>query len=318
MYTEFLEFERPIAELEAKIEELKNTSFTDSINISEDLARLQEKSTALTTSIFKSLTDHQVVQLARHPLRPHSIDYIKDIFDDFDELSGDRRYARSEAMITGIAKLGDKSVMVIAQEKGRETEEKVKRNFGMPKPECYRQAKRIMLMAEKFRLPIITFVDTAGAYPGIDAEKTNQSEAIARNIFVMSQLKTPILSVIIGEGGSGGALAIGVADRILMLQHSIFSVISPEGCASILWKDAARAKDAAASMHLTSSKLFELGLIDKVIPEPLGGAHRDTQEISRTIKETLIRELHQLNNKTIDQITSERYDKYRNLAATSS
>ncbi len=317
MYNEFLEFERPIAELEAKIKELKNTSITDSICIAEDLARLQEKSTDLTTSIFKSLTDHQVVQLARHPLRPHSIDYIKEIFDDFDELSGDRRYAKSEAIISGIARLGDKSVMIIAQEKGRETEEKIKRNFGMPKPECYRQAKRLMLLAEKFKLPVITFIDTAGAYPGIDAEKNNQSEAIARNIFVMAKLKTPILSVIIGEGGSGGALAIGVADKIMMLQYSIFSVISPEGCASILWKDAAKAKEAAASMHLTSSKLADLKLIDKVIAEPLGGAHRDSKAIARTIKETLISELHQLNNKTIDQIIADRYEKYRYLTATS-
>ena len=317
MYNEFLEFERPIAELEAKIKELKNTSITDSICIAEDLARLQEKSTDLTTSIFKSLTDHQVVQLARHPLRPHSIDYIKEIFDNFDELSGDRRYAKSEAIISGIARLGDKSVMIIAQEKGRETEEKIKRNFGMPKPECYRQAKRLMLLAEKFKLPVITFIDTAGAYPGIDAEKNNQSEAIARNIFVMAKLKTPILSVIIGEGGSGGALAIGVADKIMMLQYSIFSVISPEGCASILWKDAAKAKEAAASMHLTSSKLADLKLIDKVIAEPLGGAHRDSKAIARTIKETLISELHQLNNKTIDQIIADRYEKYRYLTATS-
>ena len=317
MYNEFLEFERPIAELEAKIKELKNTSITDSICIAEDLARLQEKSTDLTTSIFKSLTDHQVVQLARHPLRPHSIDYIKEIFDDFDELSGDRRYAKSEAIISGIARLGDKSVMIIAQEKGRETEEKIKRNFGMPKPECYRQAKRLMLLAEKFKLPVITFIDTAGAYPGIDAEKNNQSEAIARNIFVMAKLKTPILSVIIGEGGSGGALAIGVADKIMMLQYSIFSVISPEGCASILWKDATKAKEAAASMHLTSSKLADLKLIDKVIAEPLGGAHRDSKAIARTIKETLISELHQLNNKTIDQIIADRYEKYRHLTATS-
>ena len=310
---DFLEFEWPIAELEAKIEELKNTTLDNSINIVDDLARLQEKSASLTKNIFKSLTDHQIMQLARHALRPHSIDYLNKIFDDFTELSGDRRYAKGQAIITGIAKLGDTNVMVIAQEKGRETEEKIKRNFGMPKPECYRQAKRIMLLAEKFKLPIITFVDTAGAYPGIDAEKTNQSEAIARNLFIMSKLKTPILSVIIGEGGSGGALAISVADTIMMLQYSIFSVISPEGCASILWKDAKKAKEAATSMNITAEKLHKLGLIDHVIPEPLGGAHRDVDLISLTIKEALEKELHKLQKHSTGELIANRYKKYRRI-----
>ena len=310
---DFLDFEKPIAELEAKIQELKNTTLENSIDILDDLSTLQEKSIKLTQNIFKSLTDHQIMQLARHSLRPHSIDYIEKIFDDFTELSGDRRYARGQAIITGIARLERKSVMVIAQEKGRETEDKIKRNFGMPKPECYRQAKRIMLLAEKFKLPIISFVDTAGAYPGIDAEKTNQSEAIARNIFIMSKLKTPILSVIIGEGGSGGALAISVADKIMMLQYSIFSVISPEGCASILWKDSAKAKEAAASMNITAEKLYKLGLIDRIIDEPLGGAHRDIDCISDNIKSALVEELNSLSKKDLDQLISDRYTKYRSI-----
>ncbi|MBT4884989.1 MAG: acetyl-CoA carboxylase carboxyltransferase subunit alpha [Legionellales bacterium] len=313
MYNEYLEFEMPIAELEAKIKELQTTSLTGDVNIVEDIAVLQDKSNKLTKSIFSKLNDHQIVQLARHSLRPHSIDYIKTVFDDFEPLSGDRSYAKSQAIIAGIARLNGNSVMLIAQEKGRETEEKIARNFGMPKPECYRFAKRIMHLAEKFNLPLITMIDTAGAYPGIDAEKHNQSEAIASNLFVMSQLKTPIISVVIGEGGSGGALAIGLADKILMLEYSVFSVISPEGCASILWKNADKSKEAAKQMQLTSDKLKELGLINRIISEPLGGAHRNLQIASQNIKEALTEELMPLINKPHEVLLEERNAKYRSI-----
>lgn len=311
MYNDYLEFEKPIAELELKINELSKTAAGDDINLTDAINKLKEQNLILTKKIFTSLDDHKIVQVARHPLRPHSIDYIPLIFDDFDELSGDRCYAKNQAMIFGIARLNGQAVMVIAQEKGRETEEKIARNFGMPKPECYRAAKRIMLLAEKFNIPVITFIDTAGAYPGIDAEKHNQSEAIASNLFIMSQLKTPIISVIIGEGGSGGALAIGLADSIMMLEYSIFSVISPEGCASILWKDAKKSEEAAKNMHLTASKLDKLGIIDKIIPEPLGGAHRNYNTAATAIKEALANELNTLQQKTIQQLLEQRYAKYR-------
>jgi len=313
MYNEYLEFEKPIAELEAKIKELKTTSLTGDISIVEEISVLQDKSNKLTKDIFSKLNDHQIVQLARHSLRPHSIDYIDKIFDDFEPLSGDRRYAKSQAIIAGIARLNGRSVMIIAQEKGRETEEKIARNFGMPKPECYRFAKRVMKLAEKFSLPLITMIDTAGAYPGIDAEKHNQSEAIAKNLFVMSQLKTPIISVVIGEGGSGGALAIGLSDKTLMLEYSVFSVISPEGCASILWKNAGKAEESAKQMQLTSAKLKGLGLINRIISEPLGGAHRNIEIASQNIKEALVEELMPLLNKPDDILLEERNAKYRSI-----
>lgn len=316
MYNDYLEFEKPIAELEAKITELQKASQAGAIDIVAEIAELREKSNQLTQTIFSKLDDQQVVQVARHALRPHGMDYIEKIFTDFTQFNGDRRYAASQAIIGGIGRLNGQSVMVIAQEKGRETHEKISRNFGMPKPECYRFAKRMMKMAEKFGLPLITLIDTAGAYPGIDAEKHNQSEAIATNLFTMSTLRTPIISIVIGEGGSGGALAIGLADKILMLEYSIFSVISPEGCASILWKDTAKAKDAAQQMRLTASKLKSLGIINRIISEPLGGAHRDFHRMADHIKKAIEEELMPLINKPIDALLEERYAKYRHISTT--
>ncbi|MEE3003346.1 MAG: acetyl-CoA carboxylase carboxyltransferase subunit alpha [Pseudomonadota bacterium] len=313
MYNDYLDFEKPIAELEAKITALQATNLNEELNITEQVSELVNKSNKLTKSIFAKLQDHQIVQIARHNLRPHSSDYITNIFEDIDYLSGDRRYAKPQAIIAGMARLNGISVMFIAQEKGRETSDKIERNFGMPKPECYRFANRVMKLAEKFKLPLITLIDTAGAYPGIDAEKNNQSEAIASNLFTMSQLKTPILSVVIGEGGSGGALAIGLADKIMMLEYSIFSVISPEGCASILWKDANKAKEAASQMHITATKLKELGLINRIINEPLGGAHRNLQLMSTNLKNALIEELMPLKDKPYESLIEERYEKYREL-----
>lgn len=316
MYNDYLEFEKPIAELEAKITELQKTSQAGAIDIVGEIAELREKSNQLTQTIFSKLDDQQIVQVARHALRPHGIDYVEKIFTDFTPLNGDRRYAASQAIIAGIGRLHGQSVMVIAHEKGRETHEKISRNFGMPKPECYRFAKRMMKMAEKFELPLITLIDTAGAYPGIDAEKHNQSEAIAANLFTMSTLRTPIISIVIGEGGSGGALAIGLADKILMLEYSIFSVISPEGCASILWKDAGKAKDAAQQMQLTAPKLKSLGMINRIIGEPLGGAHRDFHLMAGNIKKIIEEELMSLVNKPIDTLLEERYAKYRHISST--
>ena len=313
MFNDYLEFEKPIAELEAKIKSLRNAALTGNLSIIDEISELEKKSNKLTTSIFSKLEDHQIMQLARHNLRPHSSDYIKNIFDDIDYISGDRRSSKSQAIIGGIGRLNGRSVMFIGQERGRETEDKLKRNFGMPKPECYRFAKRVMEMAEKFQLPLITFIDTAGAYPGVDAEKNNQSEAIASNLFIMSQLRSPIVSVIIGEGGSGGALAIGLADRILMLQYSIFSVISPEGCASILWKDSGKAKEAAKQMQITSSKLKELNIINRIIDEPLGGAHRNVELACVTLKKAIEEELMPLLNKPHETLVEERYEKYRDM-----
>ena len=315
MYNEYLEFEKPIAELQAKIEELKSSSLSDDINIIDDIEKLKGKCNKLTVSIFKNLTDHQIVQLARHQLRPHSSDYISYIFDDFQPLSGDRQKGKSMAMISGIARIDGKSVMIVCQEKGRETEEKIARNFGMPTPECYRESQRIIDLANKFELPLITFIDTAGAYPGINAEKNNQSGAIAKNIYKLFELETPIVSVIIGEGGSGGALAIGVADKLMMLQYSIFSVISPEGCASILWKDSKKAADAAKQMNLTAEKIYQLGLIDRIITEPVGGAHRNSEQTAKFIKSAIVEELSLLSGKSSEQIIKDRYAKYRAIGA---
>ncbi len=309
MNLNFLDFEQPIAELEAKIEELRYVGNDAEINISEEIGRLQDKSRTLTESIFAKLTSWQISQLARHPQRPYTLDYVERIFTDFEELHGDRAFADDRAIIGGIARLEGRPVMVIGQQKGRDTKEKLIRNFGMPRPEGYRKALRLMHLAEKFRLPILTFIDTPGAYPGIGAEERGQSEAIARNLFVMSELKTPIVCTVIGEGGSGGALAIGVGDRVLMLKYSTYSVISPEGCASILWKSADKAQDAADALGITSKRLLELKLIDAVIEEPLGGAHRDLDMMAETLKQTLLEQLDNLASTTTEQLLKARYKR---------
>ena len=305
----YLEFEQPIADLQAKIEELRLVGSDNSLNITEEITRLQDKSHSLTESIFANLSSWQVTQMSRHPQRPYTLDYIKHIFTDFEELHGDRHFADDAAIVGGIGRLDGRPVMVIGHQKGRDVKEKVRRNFGMPKPEGYRKACRLMQMAERFRMPIITFIDTPGAYPGIDAEERGQSEAIAWNLQVMSRLKTPIISTVIGEGGSGGALAIGVCDRLMMLQYSIYSVISPEGCASILWKKAEKASDAAEAMGVTAPRLQELGLVDNLISEPLGGAHRDVAETAARIKAQLLVELAQLDSKSADELLDSRYDR---------
>ncbi len=309
----FLEFEQPIAELEAKIEELRYVGDDTEINISDEIQRLQEKSRTLTESIFSGLDAWQVSQLARHPQRPYTLDYIERIFDDFEELHGDRAYADDHAIVGGIARIDDRPVMVIGQQKGRDTKEKIKRNFGMPRPEGYRKALRLMQMAERFSLPVLTFIDTPGAYPGIGAEERGQSEAIARNLFVLADLKTPIICTVIGEGGSGGALAIGVGDRLNMLQYSTYSVISPEGCASILWKSAEKASDAAEAMGITAERLKELELIDSIIPEPLGGAHRDMDTMARTLKHSLIESLDAMARTPIDRLLEQRYERLSSI-----
>lgn len=305
----YLEFEQPIADLQAKIEELRLVGSDNSLNITEEINRLQDKSHSLTESIFSNLSSWQVTQMSRHPQRPYTLDYIKHIFTDFEELHGDRHFADDAAIVGGIGRLDGRPVMVIGHQKGREVKEKVRRNFGMPKPEGYRKACRLMQMAERFKMPIITFIDTPGAYPGIDAEERGQSEAIAWNLQVMSRLKTPIISTVIGEGGSGGALAIGVCDRLMMLQYSIYSVISPEGCASILWKKAEKASDAAEAMGVTAPRLQELGLVDNLISEPLGGAHRDVEETASRIKAQLLAELEQLDSKSADELLDSRYER---------
>jgi len=307
MNLNFLEFEQPIAELEAKIEELRFVGNDSDINISDEVQKLEEKSKALTEKIFSKLKPWEISQLARHPLRPYTLDYISQIFDGFEELHGDRTFADDAAMVGGVAYLDNTPVMVIGQQKGRDTKEKIRRNFGMPRPEGYRKAMRLMEMAARFKLPILTFIDTPGAYPGVDAEERGQSEAIARNLFVMAKLKTPIICTVIGEGGSGGALAIGVGDRINMLQYSTYSVISPEGCASILWKSADKASEAAEAMGITSTRLFELGLIDKIIEEPLGAANRDLPAISASIKATLNEQLAELSLLDQNELLDARY-----------
>ena len=305
----FLDFEQPIAELEAKIEELRYVGDDAEVNINEEISRLQDKSRALTESIFSNLNAWQVSQLARHPQRPYTLDYVKRIFTDFEELHGDRAYADDPVIIGGVARLDSKPVMLIGHQKGRDTNEKVRRNFGMPRPEGYRKAKRLMKMAERFKMPVLTLIDTPGAYPGIGAEERGQSEAIARNLYVMADLKTPIICTVIGEGGSGGALAIGVGDRMLMLQYSIYSVISPEGCASILWKSAEKASDAAEALGVTSSRLKELNLIDEVIDEPLGGAHRNPDDMAESIRARLVEHIEQLERLPMDQLIAARYQR---------
>lgn len=307
MNLDYLDFEQPIADLEGKIEALRPVK--DKADISEEIQALQDKSALLTQKIFASLSDWQVAQLARHPMRLYTADYINSVFDEFTELHGDRAYADDSAIIGGIAKLGNTAVMFIGQQKGRTTQDKIKHNFGMPKPEGYRKALRLMKMAEKFSLPIITFIDTPGAYPGIGAEERGQSEAIAKNLFEMSTMKTPIISVVIGEGGSGGALAIGVADRMMMFEYSIYSVISPEGCASILYKDAAKASIAAESLKLTSTHLKQAGLIDTIIDEPLGGIHRDPKAAKQILQNALKKQLAEVTAINIDQLVQQRADK---------
>ena len=302
----FLEFEQPIAELEAKIDELKFLGSDTEINIGEEIARLKAKSRALTTSIFASLTPWQITQLARHPQRPYSLDYIGQVFTDFQELHGDRMYGDDLAIVGGLARLEERAVMVIGHQKGRDTKERVWRNYGMARPEGYRKGLRLMHLAEKFGLPLITLIDTPGAYPGVGSEERGQSEAIARNLFEMSTLAVPIVSVVIGEGGSGGALAIGVCDRLLMLQYSIYSVISPEGCASILWKSADKKELAAEAMGLTADRLSKLGLVDEIIREPLGGAHRDSNAMAETLKAALVRSLGELDNQPIAKVLETR------------
>ncbi|WP_372964094.1 acetyl-CoA carboxylase carboxyl transferase subunit alpha [Marinobacter sp.] len=309
MNPNYLDFEQPIADLEAKIEELRMVGNDTDINITDEISRLKKKSISLTESIFSDLKAWDVARLARHPRRPYTQDYIDMIFDDFDELHGDRRYADDQAIIGGTARLGNKPVMVVGHQKGREVRDKVKRNFGMPRPEGYRKALRLMEMAERFKMPILTFIDTPGAYPGIGAEERGQSEAIAFNLAVMSRLKTPIISTVIGEGGSGGALAIGVCDQLNMLQYSTYAVISPEGCASILWKSADYASQAAEAMGVTAGRLKELGVADNVIEEPLGGAHRNPEKMAETLKARLESGLAELCRLPLDELVSRRYER---------
>ncbi len=305
----FLEFEQPIAELEAKIDELRHVAGNDEVNINDEIERLKKKSAKLTESIFSSLSSWQISQLARHPLRPYTLDYVENLFAGFQELHGDRAFADDKALIGGLARLDNTPVMLIGHEKGRSTNEKVQRNFGMPRPEGYRKALRLMKMAEKFGLPVITMIDTPGAYPGVGAEERGQSEAIARNLKEMARLRTPIISVVIGEGGSGGALAIGVADKLLMLQYSTYSVISPEGCASILWKSAEKAEQAAEAMNITAEHLKALGLIDEIVPEPLGSAHRDPQQTADNLKLALQAALEETSAMSMDELLERRYQR---------
>lgn len=311
MSVNFLEFEKPIAELEAKIEELRlvNQGGEFDVNIEEEITKLREKSAELSRKIFADLGAWQVCQIARHPMRPYTYDYIEHICSEFDELAGDRAFADDKAIVGGLAKIDGQPVMVIGHQKGRDTKEKIKRNFGMPKPEGYRKALRLMEIAERFNLPIITFIDTPGAYPGVGAEERGQSEAIARNLKVMSGLKVPIICTVIGEGGSGGALAIGVGDRVNMLQYSTYSVISPEGCASILWKSAEKAPLAAEAMGVSAGKIKELGLINQIVAEPLGGAHRDHDSMAANLKATLKQQLAQLSSLSTEELLAQRYER---------
>jgi len=307
MNSNYLDFEQPIAELQAKIDELKNVGSDNAINLDEEIQRLQAKMRVKIKGIFKDLTPWQISQLSRHPLRPYTLDYVDTIFDEFRELHGDRAFADDHAIVGGLAQLRGRAVMFIGQQKGRDTKAKVFRNFGMPRPEGYRKALRLMHLAARFHLPLITFIYTPGAYPGVGAEERGQSEAIAKNLQVMSRLPVPIICTIIGEGGSGGALAIGVGDRVNILEYSTYSVISPEGCASILWRDAANAEEAATALGITSSRLKSLGLVDEVIPEPLGGAHKEPSEVAKRIADCLEKQLNELEKKTTEQLVEERF-----------
>ena len=311
MKTTFLDFEQPIAELEAKIEELRFVQDDSALDISEEIRRLQKKSQTLTRDIYAKLNAWQVSQVARHPQRPYTLDYVQGLFTDFSELHGDRAYADDQAIVGGMARFNGEPVMVIGHQKGRDTKEKIIRNFGMPRPEGYRKAMRLMRLAEKFRLPIFTFIDTPGAYPGIGAEERGQSEAIARNLYVMAELQTPIICTIVGEGGSGGALAIGVGDRTLILQYSTYSVISPEGCASILWKSADKASVAAETLGITADRLKANGLVDRIIEEPLGGAQRDWDTMFQSMRRALTDTLSELRKPSLDALLAARYQRLR-------
>ncbi|NOQ88394.1 MAG: acetyl-CoA carboxylase carboxyl transferase subunit alpha [Gammaproteobacteria bacterium] len=309
MNPNYLDFEQPIAELEAKIEELRYVGDDAEINIGDEISKLEEKSRSLTKTIFNKLDAWQTSKLARHPMRPYTLDYIDRIFTDFQELHGDRAFSDDQALVGGLARLDGMPIMVMGQQKGRDTKENIRRNFGMPRPEGYRKALRLMKLAERFRIPVITFIDTPGAYPGIGAEERNQSEAIARNLFEMAELQTPIICTVIGEGGSGGALAIGVGDRVMMLEYSTYSVISPEGCATILWKSAEKASVAAEAMGITAKKLKDAGLIDQIIREPLGSAHRDIDETARNIKQALIDSLEKFEKMGMEKLLEQRYKR---------
>tara|TARA_R110002124_G_scaffold71959_8_gene192494 strand:+ start:600 stop:1550 length:951 start_codon:yes stop_codon:yes gene_type:complete len=309
MNLNYLDFEQPIAELEAKIEELQLVGNDNELNITDEVAKLRDKSRRLTEKIYSDLSAWQIVQVARHPQRPYTLDYIRRIFTEFEELHGDRHFGDDRAIVGGVARLDGKPVMVIGEEKGRGVTEKVYRNFGMPKPEGYRKALRLMEMAERFKMPVLTLIDTPGAYPGIDSEERGISEAIAQNLAVMSRLKTPIICTVIGEGSSGGALAIGVGDYLNMLQYATYFVISPEGCANIIWKTSAKAPDAAEAMGVTSSVLQELGIIDETIPEPMGGAHRDIEAMANTLRERLSQQVDQLLETPIDALLEKRYER---------
>ena len=315
MNPNYLDFEQPIADLEARIQDLRQASNGPAVNIDAEVHALQEKLRKRTATIFRDLTPWQVSQLARHPARPYTLDYLRVICDEFQELAGDRAFADDNAIVGGLARIDGRSVMVIGHEKGRDTKSKVRRNFGMPKPEGYRKALRLMKMAERFGLPILTFIDTPGAWPGIDAEERGQSEAIARNLLEMAELTVPIICTVIGEGGSGGALAIGVGDRTIMLEYSTYSVISPEGCASILWRDSAKAKDAAEQLGMTAKRLHGLGLIDKVVREPTGGAHRNPVQMAKRLKAVLLRELDALEGLPTADLLERRYRRLRALGA---
>lgn len=313
MNPNYLDFEQPIADLEAKIQELRTVGDGNALDLEEEIQRLRQKSRQQTESIFSNLTAWQISQLARHPLRPYSLDYIPRLFEDFVELHGDRAFADDHAIVGGPARFDGRPVMVIGHQKGRDTKDKIYRNFGMPRPEGYRKALRLMRMAERFRMPVFTFIDTPGAYPGVGAEERGQSEAIARNLAVMADLRVPVVCTVIGEGGSGGALAIGVGDALFMLQYSIYSVISPEGCASILWKSAERARDAADALGLTAERLNELELVDRVLAEPLGGAHRDPDAMAETLQSALLEELERLETVNTDALLERRYRRLMSL-----
>ena len=309
MNSTHLDFEQPIAELQAKIDELRNVGSDNALNLDEEIQRLQAKMRQKLTSIFKDLTPWQISQLSRHPLRPYTLDYIDYLFDEFHEFHGDRAFADDHAIVGGLARFRGRAVMVIGQQKGRDTKAKIFRNFGMSRPEGYRKALRLMKMAERFRLPMLTFIDTPGAYPGVGAEERGQSEAIAANLKYMARLPVPVICTVIGEGGSGGALAIGVGDRVNILQYSTYSVISPEGCASILWNDAALAEDAASALGITSDRLLQLGLVDEVIPEPLGGAHKDPEKVAAQVGDCVTAQLEELEKLTTDSLLNERYQR---------
>jgi len=309
----FLEFEKPIEELSAKIEELERVSQTQNLDLSEQINNLEDRRQKVTHDIFSSLDPWQITQIARHPMRPYTLDYVGFVIAGFQELHGDRMFADDRSIIAGIGKIDQRNVALIGHQKGRNTREKLRRNFGMPKPEGYRKAQRVMKLAEKFGLPIVTLIDTPGAYPGVDAEERGQSEAIARSLSVMIALRVPVITAVIGEGGSGGALAIGVCDRLIMMEYSTYSVISPEGCASILWKSTDKAPEAAAAMKITSADLKKLGLVDEIVPEPLGGAHRDPEQAAAHLNASLVRHLEEVSSWTIPELLGKRYERLQSF-----